>query len=168
MPLPNVYSIALTKMIIPLTRLKVTRKKCSLQKPNVLQYQDQNRVLKNIHSSQTVQFPGLYSQAEAPPPHPNWIQCCSLHPQEQMSTGLLMQVHLTPSIGSTWVVRKAVPVSVCSPTCQMSTQLGFFFSPFHYLKIHSNLGHTNLTCHILSQQDTQEMTTIKPNSNFFN
>lgn len=124
--LPNVYSTALTKMIIALTRLKVTGKKCSLQKPNILQYQDQNCVLINIHSSQTVQFPGLYSQAEAPPPHPNWIQCCSLHPQEQMSTGLLMQVHLTPSIGSTWVVRKAVPVSLCSPLARCLRSWGFF------------------------------------------
>lgn len=89
------------------------KKKSSLQKRSILQYQ--NHVLKNIHSSQTVQFPGLHSQAEAPPPYPNWIQCCSLHPLEQMSTELLMQVHLTPSLGSTWVVRKAVPVSLCSP-----------------------------------------------------
>lgn len=102
------------------------KKKCSLQKPNILQYQDQNCVLINIHSSQTVQFPGLYSQAEAPPPHPNWIHCCSLHPQEQMSTGLLMQVHLTPSIGSTWVVRKAVPVSLCSPLARCLRSWGFF------------------------------------------
>lgn len=131
MPLPNVYSIALTKMIIPLTRLKVTGEKmlCSVQKSSILQYQNQNRVLKNIRSSQTVQFPGLYFQAEAPPPHPNWIQCCSLHPLEQMSTGLLMQVHLTPSIGSTWVVRKAAPVSLCSPLARCLRSWGFFPPP---------------------------------------
>lgn len=67
----------------------------------------------------------------------------------QMLTLLLMQVHFTPSIGSMWVLIKAVSDFISFPTSQMFVREVYFFSS-SYLRIGSNLEPTNLTYHILS------------------